>query len=231
MTNLTRRNFLLGSLGVASALSIAGCGNSSTNHGSNIQEAAKESQKQEKASKYVVEDTVETDLVRLTLNNAALAIALNNSLHIGTGFSIDNDYFCPKEYVAEEDSDNPYVAPKGSTLVFYELLLENLDRGYLELDTGSGSEFISVTYSDATYTGSDFKEKEYGWSVRDVDGEQDWDNGAVTNILLDAGIKELSRGYVEAPFEPESLNDPFEITFQLPKSDDTTESFTFAVNQ
>lgn len=150
MTNLTRRNFLLGSLGVASALSIAGCGNSSTNHGSNIQEAAKEPQKQEKASKYVVGDTVETDLIRLTLNNAALAIALNNSLHIGTGFSIDNDYFCPKEYVVEEDSDNPYVAPKGSTLVFYELLLENLDRGYLELDTGSGSEFISVTYSDAT---------------------------------------------------------------------------------
>ena len=231
MTNLTRRNLILGSLGVASVLGIDGCGNTSINQGSDTQEATEEPQEQEEVTKYVVGDTVETDLVRLTLNNACFAIALNNSLDIGTGFSIDNDYFCPKEYVAEEDSDNPYVAPKGSTLVFYELLLENLDRDYLELDTGSGSEFISVTYNDTTYTGSDFEEKEYGWRVGDVDGGQDWDSGTVTNILLGIGIKELHRGYAEAPFEPESLTSPFEITFQLPKSDDTTESFTFAVNQ
>ncbi|WP_273384507.1 hypothetical protein [Enorma phocaeensis] len=231
MGNLTRRNFLLGSLGVASMFGLAACGNNSTNQDSGTQDATEEPQEQEEITKYAVGDTVESDLVRLTLNNAAFAIALNNSLDIGTGFSIDNDYFCPKEYVAEEDSDNPYVAPKGSTLVFFELLVENLDRDFLELDTGTGSEFLSVTYNNSTYTGSDFEEKEYGWNVDDVEGAQDWDSQTVTNMLLSVGVKELHRGYAEVPFEPESLTDPFEITFQLPKSDDTTEFFTFAVNQ
>lgn len=182
---------------------------------------------------YSVGDTVETDLVRLTLNDSALAVALNNSLPVGTGFSIENDYFCPKEYVAEEDADNAFVAPKGSTLVFYELLIENLDRDYLELDSsfGSDDDFVTVTYGDTSYGGDDFEEKRYGWSVRDVEGEQDWDSAPVSNLLAGVGEKDLFRGYVEAPFEPESLEDSFEITFNLPSSDGSFESFTFVVNQ
>lgn len=231
MTNLTRRDFLLGSLGVASTFSIAGCNNDTNSQDSNTQESTEESQEQAEVTKYVIGDTVETDLVRLTLNNAALTIALNNSLRAGTGFSIDNDYFCPKEYDAEEDSNNPFVAPKGSTLVFYELLLENLDRDFLELDPVGKSDFVSVTYNGTTYTGNDFEEKEYGWIIKDVEGEQDWNSKPQDYIYLGVGVKELYRGYVEAPFEPESLTDPFEITFQLPKLGDTTESFTFVVGQ
>ncbi len=228
MTNLTRRSFLLGSLGVASALSMVGCDNTSTDQRVNTQETAEKPQNA--ATKYNVGDTVETDLVRLTLNNAALTIALNSSINVGTGFNINNDYFCPKEYETGEDSDNPFVAPKGSTLVFYELLLENLDRDYLELDSGSESEFLSVTYDETSCTGSDFKEKEYGWNVEDVDGAQSWDITTVSNMLLSVGTKELHRGYAVVPFEPESLSDSFEISFQLPKSDGTTESFIFTVN-
>ena len=48
MTNLTRRNFILGSLGVASVLGIAGCGNTSINQGSDTQEATEEPQEQER---------------------------------------------------------------------------------------------------------------------------------------------------------------------------------------
>lgn len=182
---------------------------------------------------YSVGDTVETDLVRLTLSDSALAIALNNSLPVGTGFNIENDYFCPREYVAEEDADNAFVAPKGSTLVFYELLIENLDRDYLELDSsfGSDNDFVTVTYDGTTYSGDDFEEKEYGWSVRDVEGEQDWDSSPVSNILAGVGEKDLFRGYAEAPFEPESLEDSFEIIFSLPTSDGSFESFTFVVNE
>lgn len=180
---------------------------------------------------YSVGDTVETDLVRLTLNDSALAVALNSSLSIGTGFNIDNDYFCPKEYVAEEDADNAFVAPKGSILVFYELLIENLDRDSLELDGsfGSNKNFVTVTYDGTTYGSSDFEEKKYGWRVRDVEGEQDWDSWPVGNLLAGVGGKDLFRGYVEAPFEPESLEESFEITFNLPASDGSFESFTFVV--
>lgn len=177
-------------------------------------------------------DTVETDLVRLTLNRAELAIALVNTLEIGTGFNIDNDYFCPKEYTVEEDADNPYVAPKGSTLVFYEILIENLDRDYLELD-GSGQDepFVSVSYDGETYSTEDFEEKKYGWMVRDIEGEQDWSSDTVTNLLAGVAEKDLFRAYVEAPFEPDSLIDPFEVAFTLPTVDGDTESFTFAINQ
>ncbi|WP_415928182.1 hypothetical protein [Slackia piriformis] len=182
---------------------------------------------------YNVGDTVETDLVRLTLNDSALAVALNNSLPIGTGFNIENDYFCPKEYVAEEDADNAFVAPKGSTLVYYELLVENLDREPLELDSSfdSDNDFVTVTYNGTTYIGSDFEEKEYGWTARDVEGEQDWDSSPVSSLLAGVEGKDLFRGYVEAPFEPESLEDSFEITFNLPTSDGSFESFAFVANE
>lgn len=237
MTNLTRRDFLLGTLGVTGTLGIVGCSDTPANQDSGTQEPAVDSQEgveeepQEEVTKYAVGDTVETDLVRLTLNNAAFTIALNNELTIGTGFNIDNDYFCPKEYDVEEDSKNPYVAPKGSVLVFFELLAENLDRDYLALDEGPWSEFIAVTYDGNTYTEGDFEEKEYGWSVEDIEGAQDWDSQPVSSLYLSVGVKELNRGYVEAPFEPSSLTDPFEIAFNLPRSDGEIDSFTFAINQ
>lgn len=88
-----------------------------------------------------------------------------------------------------------------------------------------------MTYGDATYGSDDFEEKKYGWEVRDVEGEQDWNSAPVGNLLAGVGEKDLFRGYVEAPFEPESLEDSFEITFNLPVSDGSIESFTFVVNQ
>ncbi len=230
MNTLTRRNFLIaGAIGAAGALGLTGCGGTA-DQGSGSTEAAQEPEEQ--AARYAVGDTVETDLVRLTLNRAELAIALVNTLEIGTGFNIDNDYFCPKEYTAEEDADNPYVASKGSTLVFYELLVENLDRDYLELDGSSQDEpFVSVSYDGETYSTEDFEEKKYGWMVRDIEGEQDWSSDTVTNLLAGVAEKDLFRAYVEAPFEPDSLSDPFEIAFTLPTVDGDTESFTFAINQ
>lgn len=194
------------------------------------QDAPEETEQTEETEKYAVGETVETDLVKLTLNDAAFAIALNNSLPVGADFSIDNDYFCPKEYVAEEDANNAFVAPKGSTLVFYELVIENLDRDYLNLDGfGTKSEFIAVTYKGTEYT--EFEEREYGWEIRDLDGEQDWGSTPVTNILAAAGSKDLYRAYATVPFEPSSLSDPFDISFTLPCLDDTTQTFTFAINQ
>ena len=226
---LTRRNFLIaGTLGLTGILGVAACGNTSAPEPNATEQNVPE--KTEKIEKHDVGDTVETDLVRLTLNDAAFAIALNNSLSVGTGFNIDNDYFCPKEYVAEEDAGNAFVAPKGSTLVFYELVIENLDRNPLELDSSdSGSDFVTVSYDGETYT--EFEEKRYGWEIRDLDGEQDWSNTPVTNILASIGVKDLYRAYATVPFEPTSLSDPFDLSFTLPCSDDTTQTFTFAVNQ
>ena len=44
-----------------------------------------------------------------------------------------------------------------------------------------------MTYDGTTYSGDDFEEKEYGWSVRDIEGEQDWDSSPVGNLLAGVG--------------------------------------------
>lgn len=237
MTNLTRRNFLLGSLGVASVLGIVGCGN----QGSGTQESANE---QEKATAYAVGETVETDLVKLTLDNACFAIALGNSYPIGCDFMRNTaygsgyselEYFAPKEYNAEDDSNNPFVAPKGCILVYAEMTFENLDRTSLEVDEPGDKDFATLHYNDSDYTIGNNKDgsfvsdnKSYGIKA---DTEGNWKALGVSNLLLSASSTATYRAYYCYPVEPESLDEPFEITFQLPNSDSETESFTFAVNQ
>lgn len=241
MINLTRRNFILGSLGVASALGIAGCGNNPNNQGSETKEATEEPQEQEKVTKYAVGDTVETDLVKLTLNDACFAIALGNSFPIGCDFMGNTaygsgyselEYFAPKEYSAEDDSDNPFVAPKGNILVYTEMTLECLDRDSLEVDDSLDDEFAVLSYEGEDYKIDIFEtlamNKEYG--IR-ADTEGNWEQLGVSNLLLAPASTYTYRACYCYPVEPENLDEPFEITFQLPKSDDTTEFFTFAVNQ
>ena len=233
MTNLPRRNFLLGSLGVASILGLAACGNTTANQDSTAQET------EEEVTKYAVGDTVETDLVKFTLSNACFAIALGNSFPIGCDFNGNTaygsgyselEYFAPKEYIAEDDSDNPYVAPKGNILVYVEMTIENLDRTSLEIDEGLDEEFATLHYNGEDYQIDIFEDKNKQYGIK-ADTEGNWEQLGVSNLLLSASSTAIYRAYYCYPVEPESLDEPFEITFQLPKSDDTTEFFTFAVNQ
>lgn len=115
---MSRRSFVLGAaaLGVVGTLGLSGCG-------------------AEPEETYAVGDTVESELVRLTLDDAQLAIALNNSFaSFGPeGTTYNEDYFLPKPYDEAEDEDNPFVAAKGYTLVWFEVVLENLDRESVDL--------------------------------------------------------------------------------------------------
>lgn len=237
MANLTRRNFIVGFLGAASMLGITGCSNTSASQDSSTQET--EGEPQEEATKYAVGDTVETDLVKLTLNNACFAIALGNSFPVGCDFKGNTaygrnyseiEYFEPKEYTAEDDSNNPYVAPKGDILVYTEMTIENLDRTFLELDSSSDGDFAVLQYDGKEYNTHKFGNmtKKYGI---EADTEGNWKQLGVSNLLLSANSTEIYRAYYCYPVDPDNLDEPFEITFQLPKSDDTTESFTYAVNQ
>ena len=220
---MSRRSFVLGAttLGIAGALGLSGCG-------------------EEPEETYAVGDTVESELVRLTLDDAQLAIALNNSFaSFGPeGTTYNEDYFLPKPHNEAEDEDNPFVAAKGYTLVWFEVVLENLDRESVDLPLTFVSEgesaFVEVSYDGENYTSDDFSDEpftnQFGFEIIDLDGAREFGDGGTSNILLGTEGRELHRGYVEVPFEPESLDDPFSITFALPNSDDTFESFTFEVN-
>lgn len=176
------------------------------------------------AETYKLEDTVSTDLVEITPNDVQFAIALESSKPFGSDVTAADDHFLqPKEYDAEDDAKNPYVASKGNVIVAVELTLNNLDRNYLELDE-SGKDLFTIEYGGKIYKRSDCVEAVWCEPAEKVSNVP-----TVTNILLDNEGPEVRRGYFEFPFEPESLADSFTITFNLPSSDGKTATFTYEV--
>lgn len=197
----------------------------------------------EEVALYGVGDTVETDIARFTLDRAELAIALENSGAASVGYGADgladDNYFMPKEYNAEEDADNPYVAAKGNTLVSLTFTAENLDRDFLYLDDSDPEDFFAVEYNGTVYTGDRDLDKNGAlivrYGVENVNGEgwKDYSHMGmpVTSILMEVGQTSSFKCYIDIPVEIEDLSSPFKITVNLPNSDDETTPFTFAVNE
>lgn len=195
------------------------------------------------AATYNVGDTVETDIVRFTLDRAELAIALENSGAASVGYGADgladDNYFMPKEYNAEEDADNPYVAAKGNTLVSLTFTAENLDRDFLNLDDNDPEDFFAVEYDGTAYTGERDFDKDgalivrYGVENANGEGWKDYSHMGmpVSGILLEVGETASYKCYIDIPVEIEDLSSPFKITVNLPNSDDETTPFTFVVNE
>lgn len=101
---------------VALALCLAGCGNSGSSSAANTGSLSSAETQHEEIAKYKVGDTVSTDLLEFTLNDSQLAIALNNQLQIGTGFTYDNTYYLPKDYNPEADAKTPMLQQKAMPL-------------------------------------------------------------------------------------------------------------------
>ena len=76
-----------------------------------------------KTETYKLGDTVETDVVKIQLLGAKYTYALNRTM--------DSEYGLPKEYNADEDNGNPYVAGKGNTLASFEFYIENMTEDEL----------------------------------------------------------------------------------------------------
>ena len=108
--------------------SLAACGGTQTEQASASSDGDTPSEVSEEQYA-AVGDTVSTDIFSFTLDSAALAIALDNT--------VDENYFLPKEFDAQQDSDNPYVAPKGHTFAAFTYTVTNLDRASAEFHDGS----------------------------------------------------------------------------------------------
>jgi hypothetical protein len=164
---------------------------------------------------YKLGDTVETDIVKFTLNNAQLAIKLNSTStasydEMQAGIShITDDYFTADEYNEEEDLGAAYVAGIGHTYVVMEYYVENLNRTSVETDNGS---FVTVEYKNESYSGS----TEYGASS---ENGYDWEPYQSSNVLLLAGDSLYFRCYVDISTDADNLEDDFYLTFSLPNSD------------
>ena len=172
--------------------------------------------------------SVETDILRITLTNAQLAIKLNSSssgtyeqIQSGTT-TLDKKYFTAEEYDPVKDVGLAYVAPKGHTYVAFEYLATNLDRASVEFDGTFNEQFITVEYGDNTYN----EDTVYGCESENGYTWKKYNSG---NILLLAGEEYYYRGYVDIPVDAEDLNDDFALIFSLPNSKGETEQFKYVV--
>lgn len=161
-------------------------------------------------------NTVETDIVRLTLINSKLCIALNNT-------TSSNDMFKPKEYDSVNDVKNPYVASKGHTYVAYTIKIENLDRNSIDLGGSFNNRLIQIQYNGNTYKN---QEKTKARSTDNIT----WEKYDSSNILLLAGETYYYRGYVDIETDA-NLDDDFDIIFALPNSQNKIESFDYNITK
>lgn len=173
-------------------------------------------------------EAIETDILRITLTKAQLAIKLNSSSsgtleQIQSGrTTLSGEYFTPEEYDPVNDVGLAYVAAKGHTYVAIEYKADNLDRASVEFDGAFNDQFITVEYNGNTY----YEETVYG--CESVNGYE-WQRYNSGNILLLAGEENYYRGYIDIPTDAADLNDGFALIFSLPSSNGTTEQFKYVV--
>ena len=186
----------------------------------------------EQIEELVIGETAATDIVEWTLDSASLTVALSNSW--GDGF------FLPKEYDAEKDIKNPFVAPKGHTLVAFTFTVNNVDRGgtiSVERD-GRISDgrsnyiidkaFITIVYDGEEYMPTPAKNAKFGYSI-DSDGKSK-DLVNMTNVLISRNESITIRAYLDISVEIENLKSPFDIMVALPTSSGETTDFIYSAN-
>lgn len=177
---------------------------------------------------YRLGETVTTDIFEFTLNAAEFCIALNN---------VNNDErYTPKEYDAQKDSDNPYVAPVGHTYAAFSYTVSNLNRASFEFHDGS---FATVKYDGKNY--NSLEEGAYflyaDKQILDANGKLKtekagtWYNNPGDNFLLMAGAKETRRARIDIATEIKDLTADVEITFAIPNSDGSKTKFTYLVTE
>lgn len=165
---------------------------------------------------YKLGGVVESDILKLTLNKAQFAIALENTN--------GEEYATPKEYDADGDENNPYVAAKGHTYVAFTFTVENLDRSSVEFGGSFNDDFASVKYNGKKYTEEVIFKAE-------AENILDWKSYDSSNVLLLTGETMMYRAYIDIPVDVENLDDTFELTFYLPTSNGGTQEFTFVVTK
>ncbi len=177
---------------------------------------------------YKLGDTVSTDIFEFTLNSAEFTVALNNVN--------DDNRYTPKEYDANVDAKNPYVAPIGHTYTAFSYTVTNLNRASSKFHSGS---FATVKYDGKKY--SSLEEGAYflyaDKLIQDTNGNirtekaGEWYNNSVTGVLLMTGAKETRRSRIDMAVEIKDLTEDVEITFSIPNSDGTNTAFTYLVTE
>ncbi len=175
---------------------------------------------------YSVGNSVESDILKLTLDNAQFAIKLNSSssatyAQMKAGkVTLSEEYFTAEEYDPSMDAGLAYVAPKGHTYVAIEFKAENLDRS----SVSHGHDFVSVEYNEEKY-----EDLEVNYGCSSINGYK-WENYDMSGFSLLAGETEYFRAYVDIPVDVDSLDDEFNLIFSIPNSKGDVEKFKYHIS-
>lgn len=173
-------------------------------------------------------NSIESDILRITLVNAKFAIKLNSSSsgtlsQIQSGqTTLSDKYFTPEEYDPKKDAGKAYIAAKGHTYVAIEFKAENLDRTSVEFDGSFNGQFMTVEYGGNTYN----EKTNYG--CESSNGYQ-WVKYNSINVMLLAGKEAFYRCYIDIPVDVENLDDDFGLIFALPNSKGSVSKFKYVV--
>jgi len=215
-------------------LSFAACGSKDEKEPLNEPDIASEAEIEEEVIEesipsFRLGEAIETDILRITLTRADLAIKLNSTSsgtydEIKSGkTTLSDDYFTAEEYDPKTDVGVAYVAPKGHTYVAIEYKADNLDRASVDFDGPFyDGQFMSVEYNGDIYN----EDTNYG--CRSINGYQ-WERYSSPNVLLLAGEEVYYRCYIDIPTDADDLKDEFSLVFSLPNSDGDVTKFRYDV--
>ena len=156
-------------------------------------------------------DVVKTDIAKFKLLDSKYTYALNNS--------IGNELGKAKEYNADSDSSNPYVAAKGNTLVAITFSLENNDRSEINMDWN----FLTVKIDGKKYN-PDIK------YLAESNDNLNWNSYNSSNIIILASKKVYYRCYLDIDKDVKDLDSDVELLVELPTSE-KKETFKYVITK
>lgn len=215
-------------------LIVSGCGNGTKPSNvteansieTNTESSMENSTEENEADRYVVGDTVSTDIAEFTLDRAELCIALNNTY--------GDKFLTPKEYDANQDNKNPYVAPVGKTLLSFDFTIKNTNRtlvNFCGLDSKAWHPNFKVEYNGETYLLNRYNDRSFDLTetIKDFGDGAGYVKDECGNMIIDAGAQCKMRSVGLIGVEPKEENPVFTIILELPTSNGNTTVFAYDV--
>ena len=206
-------------LALMMVLSLCGCGGAGASAGTDAKTTA-------------LGETVSTDILEVTVKKAALAYAA-----AAASYNASTDKVSNLDEACEPADSGLYQSNKGRCLLCIDFVLKNTDRATIDTDNCYVQFTVKQNGKSADLKDFDFNNPDgRGWSELrfsgmpiSVDGG-DFVVSHTSNMLIDAGESVEIKYVGVVGFEPDALDDPFEVVVSIPNSSGERETFTYTVN-
>lgn len=214
-------------LALVMVVSLASCGGNET-MSSNATETSTESETEAQITKLSLKETVVTDIVGFTIKKAKFSYYASAK---------SSSYAKP----IKKDDGGIFKASTGRVFVCLTFQVRNYDRGNLDI-CNSVNNGWNLNFN-LGYKGKEYKLRSYDLNNKDGESfgislshsavqkldDYEWKTHDSSNEILDPDDWIDIRMVTVAVVEPDSLDDPFEVTVNLPTSSGKDEYYTYVV--